>query len=541
MSAADLAFVNGKIYPTPYSSPVEALRLHQDSVFSLGAASDVLADGPGPLEVVDLRGKTVLPGLTDSHNHMMTYGLLKTQLDCGVPGAETLDGLRSALIGYASRRSPVAWVRGFGLDESRYRGQGRLDRFALDEVVSDRPVILTRTCTHGALLNSCGLASLGLRADSEDPRNGRIGRTESGEPDGWLYEAALETALARIDSMEGSDVEAALEVAQSDYLALGLTGVHDPGTDMIPSRDCVEGYRAFEESGRMKIRTYLMVRPMPGAEPREWVDEVAGLRSREGAKGALLRFGAVKLFADGSIGARTASLSSPYEDGPDNAGILKDFGEIRDLTLKAHLADLQVAIHAIGDRAVERTIDMFREILGKFPRSDHRHRIEHCELGDSALADRMKRLGLLATFQPGFVTDFGDEYVRALGTDRAERLIACRDFCLAGLPVPLGTDSPIISASPWRNMASAVKRRTLTGRVLGASQSLSLREAVEGYTMASAYTGFLEKETGSLFPGKAGDLVILEADPFSVPLGELPEMPVWMTVVNGEIAFSREG
>ncbi|HOO63360.1 MAG TPA: amidohydrolase [Synergistaceae bacterium] len=536
MKPRDLIFINGKVRRNFFSSPVEAIRIHKGRVSCLGSNSEVLADR-GNSEILDLKGKTVLPGLIDSHNHMMTYGFLKRRFNCGVLREKGLGFFEKQLVDYVFSSEENSWVVGYNFDESLLPSFP--DKSFLDSIVSSKPVFLVRSCTHSALLNSKALEMLSLDSYSLDPRDGKIGRLETGEPNGWLYEKALEKALAQVHSIDPQGVARALETAQEDYLALGLTGVHDPGTDMLSEKHYVDCYVDFERRGKLKIKTYLMFRLPSNLPTCTSLYEFKHLREREARQNSKLLLGGVKLFADGSIGSRTAALFRPYEGHASNYGVLKDMKELKKRMEKIHAARLQISIHAIGDRAVEEVLRCFEEILAKDPLQNHRHRLEHCEMCEISTMKRMQRLGLLVTAQPCFIHDFGDNYIRGLGEERANRLIACRNFVEAGLSCAMGTDAPISSPSPWQNVWAALSRKTEEGKPLGADQGIPLAQALHAYTREAAFAGFSEEECGSLDPGKSGDMTILEEDPFRMSLEDLREIQTTGTVISGKILVAK--
>jgi predicted amidohydrolase YtcJ len=537
LKSRDRIFVNGKIYQTPFVPPVDAIRIRKGKILCLGSFSDVLCC-PGNSEIVDLEGATVLPGFIDSHNHMMTYGLMKKQFNCRALEDRNSPLLERKLREYAFSCKGNSWVLGYNFNESH--ANEFPDKSFLDSIIPDRPVLLVRSCTHSALLNSEALKVLFPNALFENPKNGRMGRWSSGEPDGWLYEEALEEALVRVHSMDSAGVFRALKSAQEDYLALGLTGVHDPGTDMISKKDYMEYYLDFEKKGLLKIRTYLMSRISSSAPITTWLYEVKRLEDEKTERGSLLRLGGVKLFADGSIGSRTAALSDPYEGSAENRGLLKNMDELKGQMEKIHKARMQIVVHAIGDLAVSEITRCFGEILEAYPFRDHRHRIEHAEMCDVQVIREMKRLGLLVTVQPSFIHDFGDDYRKGLGPQRAARLIRCRDFLEECLPFSIGTDAPISSPSPWENIWAAMVRKTKGGIPLGLDQSISLAHVLDAYTAQAAFAGFHENECGSLSPGKEADMAIFEENPFLLSPEELPGLRVKYTVLSGNVVYAKD-
>jgi predicted amidohydrolase YtcJ len=521
--SADVVFVGGRIMTLhPAQQAAEAVAVTCGWISAVGTASDVLALRGPRTEVVDLSGRTLVPGFYDAHQHQADAGLLRHHVDGRASSVgELVERVRTAARG----RSPGDWIEGFGWEE-RSMAEGRPPTAAeLDEAAPDNPVAIARTCGHALATNGRALALAGIDAATSDPAGGRIDRDAAGRPTGVLHEHAMEAVRRLIPLPSDDDIEAAILAEAQGNLALGVTSVWEPWAEPR----LVEIYRRLDREGRLPIRVTMA--------------QAGFLRSGEAVplpreeRGERLSLTAVKLLQDGAIAPRTAALKSPYEDEPGNRGLLLwQQPELEGIVAKIHRHGLQVSIHAIGDAAIESALTAIERAQSAWPRPDPRHRIEHCGLPLGDLPARVARAGIVAVLQPPFVRFHGETYARNLGAERAQRLYPARSLLAAGAVVAGSSDSPVVpDRSPLTGVQTAMTRRTVDGTELAPGEAITLEQALRLYTFNAAYAAGEEGRKGSIAAGKAADLVVLGADLGDIAADEFHLVPVEGVWLDGAL------
>ncbi len=498
---ADSIFTNGRVL-TLADAPAraQALAVRSGRIVSVGANEDARAlAGEGTREV-DLAGRALLPGFVDAHTHLLRTGMERTfYLDLN--GARSADEVFQRVEAAAREREPGAWVVGRGWDESGWHDGRYPTKAALDRVAPRHPVALIRVCGHILSANSQALDRVPLPAD---PHTVDFAH-------GWLREEAAWALLDHIEPALDERVQA-LAAGITYAHACGITSIHE-----IADLAAIQAYSRLKRSGRLTLRVRLNVR-------HALLDHLiaTGLAGEFGD--GLLRLGALKLFADGSIGARNAALKQPYADAPETSGQLNHAPEelLRWLK-KGHEAGFQLMTHAIGDRAISTVLEAY-EAVGVQP--GDRARVEHLELPDEADLEKMSRLGVVASMQPNFVqwSGPGQMYEARLGKAREARIDPHRVVLDAGVPLAFSSDS--MPVGPLYGMHLAVNAPHDAQRV-------TVEQALHAYTLGGAYAGFSEAELGSLAPGKRADLVVLDRDPLAHP-DALDRLEVAQVYVGGE-------
>ncbi|UWG51763.1 putative metal-dependent hydrolase with the TIM-barrel fold [Halalkaliarchaeum sp. AArc-CO] len=535
--AADLVLLNGEIHPFtaradasefhagPGADLPEALAIRNGKIVRLGTTYDVEFLAGTNTTVVDLGGAVVVPGLIDAHTHMTTTGryLVHADLsDAGSPSealgrlearAEELDvDSPDGDDGDGGDTDGDDWILGFGYDESSWEESRYLTREDLNAVSDTQPVAAFREDMHVASVNSVVLDRLRSSMPDDDVE------TEAGKPTGVLVEEAVDPVYDAIEP--GPDETRSLLSAATEHAAgLGLTGVHD----MVRRSYAPQVYRDLDLDGELPIRVRL----------NYWSDHLdalaeLGLRTNHGSD--RVQVGGVKTFTDGSIGGRTAKLSAPYDDGDGTGQWVVSPAELSTLVERADDAGFQLTVHAIGDEAIDATLDVFEEHATDPGAS--RHRIEHVELATDEAIDRFGELGVVASMQPNFHkwAVSGGLYESRLGDrrPRTNRLSKLRD---AGAPLAFGSDGmplgPLVGIH-WAVNAPAE------------SQRLSVTEAIRAYTHGAAYAGFDEDRLGTIEPGTCADLTVLAESPWESP-DRIREIDVAMTIVDGEIVYDGRG
>lgn len=531
--AADLILTHGVFYPVATPGRVEgSLAVRAGRIAYLGPAAGAEALRGPDTEVIDLAGRTVTPGLIDAHSHLESLGAALTHVD--LVGAATYDEVVARIAAAAAKLPPGAWVFGRGWDQNRWPGKEFPNHGPLSAAVPDRPVWVERIDGHAALVNARAMALLGIGADTADPPGGRFLRDPEGRPGGVLVDNAMDTVWARLPEPSAAEVDDRIRLAAAHCLERGLTTV----TDMGVGERVLAAYRSLAAADRLPIRVAAFVADQPALVDR-WF--VAGPAFDPAARFTVR---GVKLYADGALGSRGAALVEPYADDPGNLGLLVSSGDhLREVAARAVAAGFQVAIHAIGDRGNLVALDALEAALGG-PRPELRARIEHAQVLRLQDIARMARLGIIASMQPTHATSDMPWAADRLGERRLAGGYAWRKVLAAGGRLALGSDFPVESADPRLGLCAAVTRQDRAGNPPGGwlpGERLTREEALAGFTRDAAWALFLDREVGTLEVGKRADLTVFAADPMAVPAAAIPEVAVDLTLVDGAVAFRREG
>ena len=517
MANPDLILFNGTIFTRPDSrARTEAVAVWNGRVTDVGRDRDVLRLRARSVKTLDLRQRVVIPGLSDSHVHLLGYGKFLRTLD--LTRTRSVQQLHRVVAKAAKRLPKKAWVTGRGWDQENLKEHRFLNRQDLATFTS-HPVFLRRICGHVAVANDLALSLARISRETRDPEGGEIARDPlSGEPTGLLKESAVELVERSIPETD-SNIKESLIYAAQRLLRLGLTSLHC----IVENSAELKILHSLKNEGKIKQSIYAIL-------PLGLLDQVSAMGLTGDRRAGEFRTGAFKVYLDGSLGARTAALSEPYSDDPSNVGMLRlDFDQIIDAIEKASSSGFQLCAHAIGDRAVEAAVSAFEKTLSPAESRPLRHRIEHCSLTRLSLIRRMRRAGLVASVQPPFI--YSDSWAsERLGSRRVGSLYPFRSMLRAGLNVAFGSDCPADNPNPFKGLWAAAARPGSTP-----SQRLSVSAGLACYTYGSAFASFSEGETGTLEPGKRADMVLLDRDPFTCGLNALRNTRVIETVVNGRI------
>ncbi|HEV8594768.1 MAG TPA: amidohydrolase [Thermoplasmata archaeon] len=450
--------------------------------------------------------QSLVPGFIDAHAHIAHDAWRRTWVD--LEQCTSLEGALDRLRARVAEARQGDWIVARGWDESAWPVKRYLTRHELDRVSVSHPILANRVDGHMCSVNSAVLRRIAFAEGADG-----VERAPDGTPTGVLKEGAAKEARDAIPAATDQEWARLLEDQIRYAHALGITAVHD-----VVGATHVRAYQELRRQDRLELRAYLM----PYAE---LLDSYLAAGLRTGFGDDWLRLGALKVFADGSFGARTAALFDPYDDEPRATGqLIQSPKELTSLLAKAHGAGFQLAVHAIGDRGVDVVIEAFSRVLDREPRDDHRHRIEHAELFPEDGLERTKAMGLVASMQPNFVARWsqpGGLYERRLGQSRLSRNNPYREILDAGIPLAFGSDG--MPYGPLYGIAGAA-------RAPWDGQRITASEALRAYTCGGAFAGFAESDVGSLLPGRCADFVVLSADP-----RREPDPSVVATVVGGRV------
>ncbi len=527
--AADLVLVGGPVWTGDEARPSAAgVAIASGRILAVGEEDEIRARvGPGT-EVIELAGRFAMPGFIDTHTHFIEGGFRLSAVD--LRDADSPEEFARRLSGYVASLEPGEWILGGDWDHERWGGK-LPDRSWIDAVTPDNPVFVTRLDWHMALANSRAMDLAGVAPNVSAPEGGEVVRDRSGRLTGVFKDEAMPLVAAHIPIPTEVQRDSALRAAMRHAGSLGVTGVTDMG-----SWYDLETYERARRAGDLTLRVYAYV-------PLSTVDSLARRVANSGRGDDWLRIGGVKGFVDGSLGSGTALFEQPYTDEPENTGLfVTPIDELRSQIRRADAAGLQVAIHAIGDRAIRLLLDEFELLKSERGQRDRRYRIEHAQhLGPSAAA-RFGRLGVVSAMQPYHAIDDGRWAERRVGQERASRTYAFRSLLDDGVAVVFGSDWTVAPLDPLLGLYAAVTRRTLDGANPDGwvpEQKIDVEEALTAYTTTAAWAGFREDRTGSLVAGRLADVVVLSENPFAVEPARLSDLRVDLTLVGGREVFSR--
>lgn len=541
----DVIFHGGRFWTQDDRRPVAgAIAVQRGRIVEVAGDASELA-GLTAERRVDLGGAFVVPGFHDAHAHTAWFGRSLGELALTSPPLRTLDDLYDRIARAAAERPPGSWIIAGGYEQTKLGG-AHPHRRELDRVAGDHYVWLKHYSGHMAVVNSKVLAAIG---DVAAPDGGVVERDAAGEPTGLLQERAQGLVQALVYPSPVEEVAAAVARAHRVYLTEGITSCQEAGVGggwVGETPVEVEAYRRLRDRGELRVRSTLM----PVAEALHGLAGHADdglelgldLGIRTGFGDEWLALGAVKLFADGAVGGRTAAMHEDFADDPGNRGYLQnDEAWLRRTIVAAHRSGWQIASHAIGDRAVDVILDIYAEMLRAHPRADARPRIEHCGVVGPAAFERIRELGVIPVPQGRFIGALGDRVRRILGERRAGWYYRQRGFVDAGVPLAASSDRPVVDGAPLRGIHDLVNQRTDEGDPFNPAEALTPAQALRAYTLGSAYAGFAERDRGSIEVGKLADLCVLSDDLTAVAPERIKDVRVLATVTGGDLAYDDAG
>jgi len=534
---ADTVLYDGKIITVDAAeSMAEAVAVKFGKILAVGSSSDVRTLVGSETKLIDLKERTVIPGLNDSHCHPTDAAMQRAlSIDASYEaGVRSLVDIQARIAEWAKRRPKGEWINVVNEDESKLAEKRHPNRWDLDKVAPDHPVMVTTVGGHFSIVNSKAFEVAGITKDSPDPMGGRYERDpKTGELTGWIHERA---ALVVQPTRYGRDptLEEAMESIRwvlNQYAAAGLTCVNDGG---IARSILVRALQELRRRDELPVRVRMDLR-------YEMMPHLAALGISEGFGDDMLKVCAVKAVADGAISARTAWVAEPYLHRPDYYGEPAITREaLREIVMEGYSKGYRFAVHANGERAINMFLDIIEEAQEKYPRNDPRNRAIHCTVITPEIIARMRRLRVIPTIFGPYPYYHGDKILPAFGAARLERMFAARSFLDAGLEVSAHSDHHASPYPPLMGIHALVNRKSEKGQPVGEGQKISVMEALRLYTINAAYHSFEEDVTGSIEPGKFADLVVLGKDLLTVPPETIIKIPIDMTMVAGRIVYQRE-
>ena len=545
-SAADLILLNGRFVTLdPQSRIVDALAIKDGRILALGSTDDVENVSGPETERRDMVGRTVIPGIVDSHCHPDSAAARLAGWHNLEPAAvASREALLSRIADAAAALPAGGWFAGYRFNERKSGGYPSLAE--LDRASGGKPLFILRTDGHLGLANSAAFQALGIDSDSADPPFGAFDHDpETGALTGLVRETAAHLFIDHIQAQDRvEDMMDGLKTVFGEFLSYGITSAYNS----LTSSKAIQAYQRMKEAQRLKLRVGIIVSGREEGLVEAFVR--AGIRSGFGDD--LVRVIAVEWCPDCSTSGRTAAYYEPYVgetvlgEPQDNTGmLLYELGDLRERATAAHRAGLQVCVEGVGDRGIDFALDVIESALEAHPTEDHRMRVEHCCYVTPELLERIKRMQVIDSSATGFMYELGDAYRANRGAEAMGRMWPHRSLIDAGVPAPGHSDAYICTPNPFTAMWSMVNRLSDSGGTLDGpeapSQAVTIEEALRAYTLLGAYSGREEAIKGSLEPGKLADLAVLDRDILSIPSEEIREVQALASFVGGEEVYRRNG
>ncbi len=530
--AAETIITNANVWTVDRNHPrAEAVAILNQRIVAVGTSAEMDAWRGPQTRIIDAAGKLLLPGFNDAHVHFVSGGFQLDQVQ--LTDARTREEFTSRIAAQARKLKKGEWILGGDWDEQNWSPPQLPTHEWIDAVTPNNPVFVERHDGHESLANALAMKLAGVTAGTKSPAGGEIVHDAQGDPTG-IFKDAAQSLIYKVVPEPGETARIKAAKRALDHAAsLGVTSVQDMAVDYAD----IEAYSVLAERGELTSRIY--VAPLE----THWKDQAKiGIRHAFGSD--FLRIGAVKGFADGSLGSTTAYFFEPYVDAPNTRGLLSDemqpISAMRERLTGADKAGLQLCIHAIGDQAISIVLDIFQDIQKANGERDRRWRIEHAQHVAPKDFQRFAKLHVIASMQPYHAIDDGQWAERRIGPIRAKTTYAFRTFLDSGVHLAFGTDWTVAPLNPMLGLYAAVTRATLDGKHPNGwvpEQKITIEEAIEAYTLGSAYAEFQEKDKGSITPGKLADLVLVSDNLLKIDPRAIRDAKVEMTMVGGKIIY----
>jgi len=512
---ADLILVNANIITmNPVIPKARWLAVHDGKILAVASDESFHEYRKGRTEFIDCKGKTVLPGFIDPHFHLHAFAESFVTLNLEPhQNIRSISDIQKKIGAISQKIPPGTWIRARGYNEFYLSEKRHPNRSDLDHVVKDHPIKITHRSGRANVLNSLALKLVGISRETSDPTDGLIDRdTATGEPTGLLFNLG-DYLSQKIPPVDQGQMEQGIKLVSRELSSLGITSIHDASSRNNLSR--WESIQRWKEKGFLKPRITMLL-------GKEGFEEHQKHLFSSQMEGNWAHIGGVKIVVH-----ETTGQLSPHQE------------ELNEMVLKIHRSGLQAVFHAIEGKTIEAACDAIEYAMDKFPRQDHRHRIEHCSVCSPSLAKRIASLGVIVVTQPSFIFYNGDRYLRTVPDSNLKHLYPIATLMKNGVSVAGSSDCPIVPANPMIGIYSAISRKTNTGQSILPEEGISPKEALGMYTTYAARAAFEEKIKGSIAAGKLADLVVLNSAPTKLPADEIKDVEVEMTFINGEVVWDK--
>lgn len=530
---ADTVYTNGKIYTMEKEGQqVQAVAVRDGKIVFTGSSEE--AARITCEKTVDLGGKTMFPGFIDCHQHTLAYA--RTTREVNLAGTKSVEELLERLKKKAAETPKGMWIKGSGFNHEEFDEIRIPGKKELDQVSTEHPILISRYCMHVHAANSLALKIAGIDKEYQPEVENSVETGRDGEPNGILRESAVTPVLRSIpDMLPGYEdkKDGICEVCR-DMNRYGITGIHPIQGKFVDADEYLNIYQDLEKENRLPVRVYISF------------DEYPSFHMKTGFGNEKIKYGFYKIYSDGSLGARNAALSEPYSDMPETCGLLNHSPEeIKEMFHKAYDMDLQIGIHAIGDKGVEIALDAMEECYFENPKPDVRFRLIHAIVLREDLIERIKKLPVIVDIQPRFTSNYNIWWSEdRLGPERIRYAYAWNTLIKEGIVLTGSSDSPVEPYDPLLGVYSIVCRQDLSGKPEGGwmpQERVSVYDAFCLYTKNAAYSSYEENIKGTIREGKLADFAVLDADPFEVEPQKIKDIKVLQTYLGGEKVFDRQG
>jgi predicted amidohydrolase YtcJ len=531
---ADTVYLNGTIYTVDDKNPkASAMAVKGDKFIYVGSDTNAKKYVGSGTVVIDLKGKTILPGLIDAHIHFSGVGEAKMRLDAfWKPKQEILDTVAAAY----KKGNKGDWIEGRGWNQEVWTPAVFPTKEDLDKVSPDSPVYLGRTDGHAGWVNTKALEIAGITKNTPNPQGGEIIKDAKGEPTGILVDTAKGLVTSKIPPLSKEKMLDALQRAQEEMLSNGLTGGHDAGCDLA----MIDTLKGLYESGKLYVRLYERLRIPDGSTSLH--EEFYAKGKQIGLYNNLMTVRGIKISVDGALGSRGALMLAPYSDRTDgwlgNLRVPED--RLYEQVKRARQAGFQVSTHAIGDAGNRIVLNTYEKVLKEMPDPNHRYRVEHAQIVALDDIPRFAKLGVIPSMQSVHATSDKNMAENRVGPERIKGGYAWRKFLNTGVVIPNGTDAPVELVNPFHGLFAAVTRQSRDGKPPGGwypEDKMTREEALKSYTIWSAYAAFEEKIKGSIQSGKLADFVVIDKDYMNCGESEIKDIRPLQTVIGGKIVY----
>lgn len=527
-------YINGNIITMNEAAPsAEAIGVAGDKIAVIGSNEEVKVWGGDDAQIVDMGGKTVIPGLIESHNHISIGAIWESHANCSSVTCGTIEEVLNAVAERLEGKDPGTWVQGFGYDDTAIAEMRHLTRHDLDALSTEHPIFVSHVSGHLSYVNTKALEIVGITADTPDPQGGTIHHEEGGQPSGLLLETAAFAVREHLPMPTRDEYKELFVKQVAKFNSYGLTGTHDAAIGLAGTeKPFFEVCRELEAAGEMNIRIYTAVL-------HETYDKYVELGVGRGYGSDYCRVGGVKYFQDGSIQGFTGWLLDDYHTRPGHRSQSIHTQEFLNERFVHHQKNGDhIVVHCNGDAAIESVMQALEAAQEAHPREDTRHMLIHCQMAHDHHIDRMKALGVIPSYFINHVYYWGDRHKNIfMGPERASRIDPLASSLRKGLKSVMHCDFPVTPIDPWFTMHTAVNRLTRSGEVLGADERITPYETLKAFTIDTAWCSFEEDIKGSLEVGKLADFAICSDNMLTCDPLEIKNIKVLRTVIGGRTVY----
>ncbi|GKX29776.1 exoenzyme regulatory protein aepA precursor [Vallitalea longa] len=539
----DIILYNGKVV-TMDDDKLNAtgVCIKGNKIYEVGNDTQVLEHKKESTILIDLKGRSLLPGFNDSHMHLINFAYTNSMVKLSkLTSVDAIISKAKEYIGYGYFCN--GWIMGRGWNQNNFHIPKMLDRFDLDRISVDKPVCFIRACGHVLVTNSYALKLLGITSDTPQIEGGHFDLDDNNDPTGVFRENAMNMVYNKMPSPTKEEIKDMIFNACEIALSEGITSIQTDDLDNFPDNDyekIIQAYKELRNEEKLPVRIYEQCLLGDVNILEEFLEK--GYKT--GIGDDFFKIGPLKILADGSLGARTAYLSEPYEDDKTTCGIGKlTQCQLDALIDKAHKNDMQIAIHCIGDQIMNMAFSSIKKALNNYPRKDHRHGIVHSQITTKQLLDDFRDSEVIAYIQPIFLDGDINIVEKRIGKDRAKYSYNFKKLINMGIHTPYGSDCPVEPFNVLHGIYCAVTRKTLEGFPKDGwlpEQKVTLQEALSAFTREGAYASFDENLKGIIKEGMLADLVVLDKDILIIDHDNIKDIKVDLTIVNGNIGYERD-